>query len=84
VEAGASEHATARRDHLFAADDVELRAGVRARLDLVLEAGVRIHGTVHDPKSPAPIGEVTGARVGVLRPGAPPTRLAAGRAGGAH
>jgi RNA polymerase sigma factor (sigma-70 family) len=137
VEASASEHATARRDHLFAGDDVELRltaaailegfltrasdgspvegalvlgrdsrrveqcrartdiggrflfedlqpglltveitprdaalppskrielrAGVRARLDVVLEAGVRIHGVVSDP-----LGRpIAGAEVGL-------------------
>ena len=137
VEASASEHATARRDHLFAGDDVELRltaaailegvltrasdgspvegalvlgrdsrrveqcrartdiggrflfedlqpglltveitprdaapppskrielrAGVRARLDLVLEAGVRIHGVVSDLEGQP----IAGAEVGL-------------------
>jgi len=137
VEASASDHATARRDHLFAGDDVELRltaaailegvltrvsdgspvegalvlgrdsrrveqcrartdiggrflfedlqpglltvditprdaapppskrielrAGVRARLDLALEAGVRIHGVVSDPLG----GPIAGAEVGL-------------------
>ncbi len=137
VEASASEHATARRDHLFAGDDVELRltaaailegvltrasdgspvedalvlgrdsrrveqcrartdiggrflfedlqpglltveitprdaapppskrielrAGQRTRLDLVMEAGVRIHGVVSDPHG----HPVAGAEVGL-------------------
>ena len=36
VEASASEHATARRDHLFAGDDVELRLTAAAILEVVL------------------------------------------------
>ncbi|MDP6988168.1 MAG: carboxypeptidase-like regulatory domain-containing protein [Planctomycetota bacterium] len=36
VEASASDHASARRDHLFAGDDVELRLGAAAVLEGVL------------------------------------------------
>ena len=39
-----------------------LRAGQRTRLDLVLEAGVRIHGVVSDPQATAPPAFISSIR----------------------
>ena len=47
VEASAGEHATARRDHLFAGDDVELRLKAAAILEGVLTRPRR-HGSEKD------------------------------------